>query len=74
MERRSAEIAERRLAREQRHQARLREKAEQLAKEEDEQRKAEAALRETRLKEKREERRLAKQVQLLWSVHSPCSD
>lgn len=62
MERRSAEIAERRLAREQRREAKAREKAERIAQEEEEQRKAEAALREARLKQKREERHLAKQV------------
>ena len=62
MEKRSAEIAERKLAREQRREARSREKAEQLAREEEEQRKAEAAVREAKLKHRREERRLAKQV------------
>ena len=62
MEKRSAEIAERKLAREQRREARSREKAEQLACEEEEQRKAEAAVREAKLKQRREERRLVKQV------------
>ena len=62
MERRSAEIVKRRVEREKRREARSRERAEQLAREEEEQKKAEAALREARIKEKREERRLAKQV------------
>ena len=69
MERRSAEIAERRLAREQRREAKMRERAEQLAKEEEEQRKAEAALKEAKLKQKREERQLAKQVQCATMIH-----
>lgn len=62
MERRSAEIAERRLAREQRREAKMRERAEQLAREEEEQRKVEAAMKEAKLKQKREERQLVKQV------------
>ena len=62
MERRSAEIAERRLAREKRKEAKMKERAEQLAREEDERRKAEAALKEAKLKQRREERQLAKQV------------
>lgn len=62
MERRSAEIAKRRLEREKVREARSRERAEQLAREEEEQRKAEAAVREARMKERREERRLAKKV------------
>ena len=62
MERRSAEIAERKLAREQRREAKMRERAEQLAREEEEQRRAEAALKEAKLKQKKEERQLAKQV------------
>ena len=66
MERRSAEIAERRLAREQRQEARFRERAEQLAREEEERRKAEAVEREARLREKRQERLMAKQV--MWGL------
>ena len=62
MERRSAEIAERKLAREQRREAKMRERAEELAREEEEQRKIEAAMKEAKLKQKREERQLAKQV------------
>ena len=62
MERRSAEIAERKLAREQQREAKMRERAEQLAREEEEQRKTEAAMKEAKLKQKREERQLAKQV------------
>ena len=62
MERRSAEIAERKLAREQRREAKMRERAEELAREEEEQRKTEAAMKEAKLKQKREERQLAKQV------------
>ena len=64
MERRSAEIAERRLAREQCREAKLKERAEELAREEEEKRRAEVALKEARLKQKREERHLAKLVQL----------
>ena len=71
MERRSAEIAERKLAREQRREAKMRERAEQLAREEEEQRKIEAAMKEAKLKQKREERQLAKQV--CTAILQPCS-
>lgn len=61
---RAAAIVERRVAREQRHQERLREKAEQLAAKEAEKRKEELAAKEALMKQRREERRMAKQASL----------
>lgn len=57
-----AAAAERRLARERRIEAQLREKAESLAREEEERQRAEQLARETALQQRREERRLARLV------------